>query len=69
MSGEPHRRHPFDGFHCFHCMLAVATAATTRTKMTAAAVRPALLEWITFGTSAEANCRETAKRRGDGGRA
>jgi hypothetical protein len=29
-------------------MLAVAAAATTSTKMTAAAMRPALLEWITM---------------------
>jgi hypothetical protein len=43
MSPEPHRRHASDGLHCFHRMLAVATAATTSTRMTAAAVRPALL--------------------------
>jgi len=44
MSPEPHRRHASDGLHCFHRMLAVATAATTSTRITAAAVRPALLE-------------------------
>jgi hypothetical protein len=62
ISAEPHKRHASDGLHCF--LLAAATAATTRTKMTAATVRPALLEWITFGYLGGANCRETAKRRG-----
>jgi len=67
MSPVPHRRHAFDGLHCFHRMLAAAAAATTSTKMTAAATRPALLEWITVVYLGGANCRETAKRRGDGG--
>jgi len=59
-SPAPQKRHAVDGLHCDQCMPAVATAATTRTTITPAAIRPALLEWITMyldGSELQRDCQ------------